>query len=255
MMLSIPVRFLFLTFAALWVNLAVAAEIPAARPHPLVWEATELSAAAKPGEKEVKFEFRVTNKSATPVEVVQVSPSCGCTVAELPSTPWVIAPGAKGAFTAVVDIQGKHGKLSKSLNVHSDAGSQILTMVIDVPETEEGRRERNQQLAFIDRQAVFRGDCASCHVRPAIGRIGEELYEVACAICHQSSQRASMVPDLAIARGPRDAAFWERWISEGKDRSLMPAFSSKHGGPLTAEQIASLVQYAIKRFPSAPPTE
>src|SRR5690349_20654964 len=108
-------------------------------PHPLVWEAMELSVVAKPEEKEAKFEFRVTNQSAGPVEVVQIEPSCGCTVAEMPSTPWVLAGGAKGAFTAVVDFQGKHGKLVKTLRVHSSGGTQLMTMKIDIPETEEGR--------------------------------------------------------------------------------------------------------------------
>ena len=61
-----------------------------------------------------------------------------------------------------------------------------------------------------------------------------------------------MVPDLMVVREPRDAAFWQRWITEGKDRTLMPAFAREKGGPLSAEQIASLVEYAMKTFPSKP---
>lgn len=226
--------------------------VPAPPKNPLVWDEMKLSVEAKPADKEAKFEFKVTNTSDAPVEITQIQPSCGCTVAEMPSTPWILAPGAKGSFTAVVDFQGKHGKVAKTLHVHSVAGSQMLTVVIDIPETEEERRERNQQMAFIDRQAVFRGDCASCHVMPTIGRIGGELFEKACGICHTANPRASMVPDLTIARQPRNAEFWRTWISEGKDRTLMPAFSSKHGGPLTEEQVASLVEYALKEFPTEP---
>lgn len=228
---------------------------PAKPPHPLVWDAMEKSLAVKPEDGEAKFEFRVTNKSNQPVEIVQIQPSCGCTVAEMPSTPWILAPGAEGAFTAVVDYRGKYGKFSKALMVHSNGGSQKLTVEVDIQDTEEGRRARNQQLAAVDRQGVFRGDCASCHVLPTIGKSGADLFVTACGICHLASHRASMVPDLAVAREPRDAAYWEKWITEGKEQTLMPGFGAKRGGPLTAEQIASLVEYALATFPTGPRTE
>jgi cytochrome c5 len=249
--LSQTIRLSFVLVAGgLSVNAAETA--PSRPPHPLVWDKVELTHVAKPDEKEAKFQFHVTNQSGDPVEVVQIEASCGCTVVEMPTTPWVLAAGAKGSFGAVVDFQGKYGKLVKTLHVHSNAGSQTLTMTIDIPENDESRRLRNQQLAFIDRQAVFRGECATCHVRPTIGRIGEELFQVACGICHQAASRAGMVPDLMVVREPRDAAFWTRWITEGKDRTLMPAFAHEKGGPLTTEQIASLVEYAMRQFPTKP---
>lgn len=252
----IPVRssyFRFL-FALLWVSGAMGASIPVPQtpPHPLLWDAMEKSIDVKSGEEAVRFEFTVTNQSSDRVEIVQIRPSCGCTVAEMPSTPWILEPGASGSFAAVVDIKGKRGKLSKSLFINSTAGTQTLGMVITVIESEDDRRKTNQQLAFVDRQGVFKGDCASCHVTPAVGKTGEALFQSACAICHLATPRATMVPDLMVAREPRDAAFWEKWISEGKERTLMPAFAQKHGGPLTDEQIASLVEYALKRLPTEP---
>ena len=247
-----------------WLPLAVfsiAWSVPAAEPrpatnaHPLVWDAMERVVAAKPGDTEAKFQFHVTNRSAAPVEIAQIEVSCGCTVAELPATPWIIAAGGTGSFTAVVDFQGKHGKLVKTLQVHSNAGRQMLTMAIEIPDTEESRRERNQQMALIDRQAVFRGDCAACHVQPTLGKTGAELFQAACGICHLAPARAGMVPDLMTVREPRDAEFWRRWIGDGKERTLMPAFSRERGGPLTAEQIASLVEYAMRTFPTGPAKE
>ena len=232
--------------------LAAAAPTPEPPPHPLVWDAMEKSLEAKPGQAEARFEFHVTNQSANSVEILQVQPSCGCTVAEMPETPWVLAAGAKGSFTAVVDFHGKQGKFAKSLFVHSTAGSQRLNVVIDIPDSEEARRARNQQLATVDRQAVFRGDCAGCHVLPTIGKTGEALFQTACGICHAANPRATMVPDLAVATVRRDEAFWQKWISEGKPQSLMPAFAQAHGGPLTAEQIASLVEYAVRNLPTEP---
>lgn len=236
---------------------AIAAEplTPAAgRAHPLVWDAMEKTLPVQPGEGLVGFEFQVTNKSERPVSITEIRPSCGCTVAEMPATPWVIVPGAKGAFRGTIDIRGKHGTVSKSLYVVSSAGEQELGIVVNVPESPETeRREVNQALAFRDRQAVFKGDCARCHVAPAQGKMGAELFTAACGICHLAEHRASMVPDLAVAKEPRDAAYWRKWIGEGKDGSLMPGFAQRHGGPLNDEQIASLVDYVVGRFPAASP--
>ena len=251
-----PATCLRLFFAPLLAAIVAAADDPApAIPHPLVWDAMEKTAVVKPEGEEAKFTFHVKNTSQESVEIVQIQPSCGCTVAEMPSTPWILGAGSEGDFTAVVDYRGKHGKFSKALTVHSNAGSQRLTVVVDIQDTEEGRRARNQQLAAVNRQGVFRGDCASCHALPTIGKMGAELFVTACGICHLASPRANMVPDLAVAREPRDAAWWEKWISEGKEQTLMPGFAAKRGGPLTAEQITSLVEYAMKTLPTAPRTD
>ena len=199
-----------------------------------------------------KFQFKVVNQSSEPVEVLRIEPSCGCTVAEMPSKPWILAPGADGAFTADVDYRGKLGQFSKAIYIHSSAGSQILHVKIQIPDTDENRRARNQQLALANRQGVFHGECANCHVVPTVGKTGEALFQTACGICHDANPRASVVPDLRLAREPRDAAYWEKWISEGKEQTLMPAFAAKRGGPLTAEQIASLVEYALASLPTRP---
>ena len=231
---------------------AGAAESGAPKPHPLVWDAMEKTLTVKPDGESAKFEFKVVNKSGEPVEVLRIEPSCGCTVAEMPSKPWILAPGAEGAFSADVDYRGKLGQFSKAIYIHSTAGSQVLHVTIQIPDTEENRRARNQQLALADRQGVFRGECVNCHVVPTVGKTGEALFQTACAICHDANPRASMVPDLRVAREPRDAAYWEKWISEGKEQTLMPAFAAKRGGPLSPEQIASLVEYALARLPTRP---
>jgi cytochrome c553 len=226
---------------------------PAVAAQALVWDAMEKTLPVKPGEGVVGFEFQVTNKSDQPVSIAEIRPSCGCTVAEMPTTPWVLAPGAKGSFRGTIDIRGKHGTVSKSLYVISSAGQQALGIVVNVPESPETeRREVNQALSFRDRQTVFKGDCARCHVEPTQGKMGAELFAAACGICHLAEHRASMVPDLAVAQAPRDAAYWRKWISEGKEGSLMPGFAQRQGGPLNDEQIASLVEFVVARFPVEP---
>jgi hypothetical protein len=221
--------------------------------HPLVWEATKLTRDAAPGEEVADFEFKVTNQSEREVEILQIQPSCSCTVAAMPAKPWVLAPGAKSAFTARIDFAGKHGIFSKTLLVESTAGrAQTLTVAVNIPEPDAAGRLRNQELARKNRQAVFQNDCAACHVTPLVGKRGAELFAVACGICHLASPPASMVPDLRIAREPRDAAFWRRWISEGRAGTLMPGFAAAHGGPLSDPQIESLVDYVLKNLPTQP---
>lgn len=230
---------------------AAPAEPPA--PHPLVWEAMEQSVNIKKGETAVELEYRVKNQSGGPVTITELRPSCGCTTADAPAMPWTLGPGANGSFRATVDLQGKHGKFSKVIHVMSSAGVQMLSFVVNIPDDPDAsRRQSNQAAALGNRQAVFQGTCAACHVVPTVGQKGEALFQTACGICHSASPRAAMVPDLLIAKEPRDAAYWRRWISEGREASLMPAFAHDKGGPLSAEQVESLVAFALQRLPTQP---
>lgn len=223
-----------------------------AQTGPLVWDALEKSQDAKPSDSVAEFSFTVTNRSDQAVTITELRPSCGCTVAEMPSNPWVLAPGAKSTFTALVDFAGKHGKFSKTIAVHSTAGVQTLGLTVNIAEPDEATRLRNQQLAAANRQAVFRGDCASCHVAPIGDKTGAELFRAACAICHLAEPRAELVADLMTPKAPRDAAYWRKWITDGREGSLMPGFAPQHGGPLTEAQIESLVEYAVRSLPSQP---
>ena len=86
-------------------------------------------------------------------------------------------------------------------------------------------RAQNQKVAAANRQMVFQGECASCHAAPTKDKYAGELFQSACGVCHTAPNRAKMVPDLLVARSQRDEAFWRKWISEGKEGTLMPAFA------------------------------
>ena len=238
-----PARFLLLLAAA---TAAVAAE------HPLRWDATQKRAEPRFEDGVARFEFSVTNTADRPVKIYDVRSTCGCTTVDAPRMPWTLAPGARGTVRASVDFLGKEGEIAKELLVSAVEGTQTLTMIIKVPAMSPAMRERNQALATANRQAVFQGQCASCHAAPAESRYGVELFEAVCAICHQSKHRAAMVPDLAVAKEKRDAAWWTRWVEDGRDGSLMPGFARPRGGPLTGQQIESLVEYLLANFPTKP---
>jgi mono/diheme cytochrome c family protein len=229
---------------------------PAANPDTiLVWDSTEKTIEPKPGDGAADFQFTAVNVSDKPVTIYQIRPTCGCTVAEMPASPWILAPGASGTFVGTIDFRGKEGTVAKAIFVNSSAGTQRLGLNVTIPTLDENARREAQMIAQKNRQAVFSGECAKCHLEPAKGKSGAELFMAACGVCHFSANRSTIVPDLLVARSHRDAAFWRQWITEGKEGTLMPAWSKQKGGPLTDEQIDSLVQYAVQMFPTEPPAK
>ena len=193
-----------------------------------------------------------------PVAILDVHPSCGCTTAQLPPLPWIIAPGTNGQIGLTVNLAGKTGMQIKTVNVKTDKGFKRLDLKVTilppvVPTQSAADRARALEMAKADRQAVFRGDCASCHVKPGAGKYGKPLYDAVCAICHESKTRASMVSDLHNIKTPTNVDFWQTWIAHGKADSLMPAFSTADGGPFSEIQIASIASYLNATIPSQLP--
>jgi len=218
----------------------------------LEWDALEKNYDAKAGEEEAVLSFQVTNRTDHRVEIRSTATSCHCTVAVPPRTPWIIEPGAKDSLAVTVDIRSRRGGLTKTIYVDTTEGEELLLVHVQVPPPPAIQREMNLMTAQADRQSVLRGDCASCHVTPTVGKRGAELFQTACAICHGSEHRASMVPDLAVAKVHRDAGYWEKWIREGSNGTLMPAFDRAHEGPLDDAQIKSLVEYLVTHLPTEP---
>jgi mono/diheme cytochrome c family protein len=223
----------------------------------LSWSALMQTADATNEQEFASFTFSFTNITTGVVTILNVHPSCGCTTAELPPVPWQLAPGASGAMKFKVNLEGKVGTLFKQVNVTTDRGFKNLMLRINIappppmpPMTAE-QRAAGVAAAKVDRQAVFKGDCASCHLPKKIeGKYGQQLFEAVCAICHEAEHRATMVPDLHNLNVPTNEEFWRTWITAGKAGSLMPAFATSQGGPLTDLQIASLAAYLNAICPS-----
>ncbi len=220
------------------------------RPRELTWDDTEKSFFGKPGDAEAKFIFTVGNETGAEITIYRIQPSCGCTTVDVPATPWILVPGATGTVRATVDLKDKYGMIEKTLTVDSSLGQETLRLRLFLPAmtADNNPRTRNQRAALADRQAVFHGDCARCHVPPSAAVSGEAIFKAGCAICHEAPARASMVPNLALPKGGRDEAFWMRWIAEGRPNSLMPAFALKNGGVLSEQQIQDVVNYLVSRF-------
>jgi mono/diheme cytochrome c family protein len=228
-------------------------------PPPLAFDAELKEYTVQPGESRAEFAFNITNTSAGNVVITSVRTSCGCTVAKLPPMPWTLGAGEHGEIQVAMDVAGKRGTLTKSVTVSTATGNKSVLVRATIPNpilAQAGNldmdRQRNIQLALVDRQIVFKNDGAECHVTPALGKMGRPLYDAACGICHDSPHRATMVPDLAALPQAIGYDYWKHWITFGKPGSLMPAFAQAHGGPLTPEQIDSLSQYLAQTIQPRP---
>lgn len=227
----------------------------------LVVEPARVDRTAGALELSLTLPIKVTNTGREPIVIQRVRTTCGCSVPKAPPQPWRLAPGETGHFDIIVDLRGKRGVLDKQAFLDTARGYKAIDFRITIapPDPHEEMRLRNLIIAQADRQAVFKNDCAQCHAEPTKGKRGRELYVAACAICHADEHRASMVPDLRALTPPPTADLWRHVITAGKEGTLMPAFAQENEGPLTREQIDSLVEYLTTAFreekPAAKPAE
>jgi mono/diheme cytochrome c family protein len=201
----------------------------------------------------------ITNSiTPTSVTVLSARASCGCTQPELPPRPWTISPGANGQIGVTVNLAGKSGTIFKWVDVSTDKGTIRLYVRINIllpviPTLTDEDRAMGVAAAKVDRQAIFHGDCATCHIKQGVGKYGKALFDAVCAVCHEAEHRATMVPDLHNLKVPTSNEFWRTWIAHGRAGSLMPAFSTAEGGALTDMQVAELAAYLDMVIPNHVP--
>jgi Protein of unknown function (DUF1573) len=100
----------------------------------LKWDQPQQKLPVKPGEKTVTAKYRFTNSSTSPVTIVDVRPSCGCTTATL--TQKTYAPGESGEIDAKLNFAGHSGHQEKWIYVTTNvAGTEpmLLTLAVDIP--------------------------------------------------------------------------------------------------------------------------
>ena len=224
----------------------------------LTWDSLGKRYQSRPEELDIKFTFHFLNKTKKEISIKETFTSCGCTVAKLPATPWIIKPGEKGSIPITMDVRGKSGVIEKQTTVVTDLGNVTLTTKVAIGAIKSANKPRkrskeeraaNLKLAAQNRQAIFQNNCVECHVEPTKGKRGRQLYATACGICHDATNRASFVTELRSISKGKTQSYWEQWIKDSKPGSLMPAFAKKHGGSLDDSQIRSLVAYLTRVFP------
>ena len=213
---------------------------------------------AAPEQEAAEFTFHTTNVWTNTIVIEGIYSSCHCTVAAMPDAPWVLLPGAGGEVTARVALTDQEdGTVTNTLTLLTSGGERVLTLKVVMPPSArppgapltEAERKAAMGKAAADAKAIFKGDCATCHVDKARGLLGKELYAAACGICHDSPHRASFVPDLHGLKQPTDLDYWKGIIARGKPHTVMPGFADAEGGPLSEMQVSSLAAYLEKAYP------
>jgi len=177
------------------------------------------------GETLVKVRLPLRNITSEPVRIRSVQPSCGCTNVTLDR--WMVDPGESVDLHFLIDTRGKIGRIVKSIDIFTDRRTQpyTITLVANIEHVSE--RE-------VDPSVIFRGGCRNCHIGENVEeKKGEVLFNALCYLCHKDGKA---FPDLGRS-SLRDV------ISKGVKGTSMPGFLDSHGGPLTGEQIESLVGF------------
>ena len=138
----------------------------------LTWDAIAKVHHAKLNELDVGFEFYFQNKTSKEVQIKRAISPCGCTVAKLPKLPWVIKPAQKGSIPVTMDLRGKSGVTTKTIQLVTDQGiislkARVAIGLVSGPPKKRSKEERaaNLRAAAANRQAIFTGQVrrVPCH--------------------------------------------------------------------------------------------
>jgi len=145
-----------------------------------------------------------------------------------------LKPGEKGKIKMSVDIRGKFGSIYKTVQVQTNDPQR--------PQTTLALKMNVKDLIHMKDYAaaeIFGDACKSCHVERGKGRQGQDLYVADCMMCHSEGKSASPLSEMRTK--PREEL--EKAIRHGVEKTAMPGWDSKFGGPLREEEIRGLIDY------------
>jgi hypothetical protein len=187
----------------------------------------------KPGDS-IIHEFVIRNAGDATAHLSDPMPSCGCTSAVLGKR--TLDPGDSTLVRVRFNSLGKGtGTFEKSVKVATKETPYVITSLVMQCSV---RLPENQHAGtMMTVSGIFEGNCTRCHVDFGRGFNGRILYQADCGICHSSEH--SNAPRIL----PTDSTHLDHIIRFGKPGTSMPAFDQSRGGPLTPEQIESLIKY------------
>lgn len=148
-----------------------------------------------------------------------------------------LAPYETGQLLVTVDTSGKTGRIFKYVNIYSnDKGKPVKTLLVSATVA------ASPSHPFPKEKFFFSKECASCHVEKGKGKKGKELYEADCAFCHGSRGWDRTASGLIRMR-ERERDYLREVIINGLPGTPMPGWGKKNGGPLSEEEVGSLVEY------------
>jgi cytochrome c553 len=145
-----------------------------------------------------------------------------------------LKPGEKGKIKVAVDIRGKFGKIVKTVQVVTNDPQRrqtTLSLKMVVKDLIHMKKHKAAE--------IFGSACRGCHVDRGKSRKGFDLFLNDCTMCHNTGSSAATLARMR-AKPVEDV---EKAIREGIDKTSMPGWDIRHGGPLSEEEIRSLVDY------------
>ncbi|MBI5639825.1 MAG: c-type cytochrome [Nitrospirae bacterium] len=151
-----------------------------------------------------------------------------------------LKPGEKGRISVSVDVRGKRGSLTKTIQVYAnDQKRPVTTLSLRM------YLKDTAHLKVLRPGEIFVGNCRVCHVEQGRGKKGFDLFRADCFMCHNAGKSAPTITEMG--RKPREHLL--KAIRNGVENSMMPGWDMKNGGPLTDEEIRSLINVIIPKTP------
>ncbi|MBI4689256.1 MAG: c-type cytochrome [Nitrospirae bacterium] len=139
-----------------------------------------------------------------------------------------LKPGEKGEITATVDVRGKLGKITKTIQVRSNDPKRPQVTLILTMQVKDKLHSRKYNA-----DEIFKNSCQQCHVGAGRDKKGITLFNANCAMCHKAG--TTSMQNLSEDR-------LRKYIEDGVTGSSMPGWVMSKGGPLTKEDIDSLIE-------------
>lgn len=142
-----------------------------------------------------------------------------------------LKPGESGTIDVSVDIRGRIGYLSKTIQVYTnDPKSPVTKLAV--------RMQIKDRVHFNQYKAteIFSEKCRNCHIDQGKGKVGWDLFKANCFMCHNAGKNASLTE---MSKKPRE--YLLRSIRDGVENTVMPGWAAKASGPLDDAEIKSLI--------------
>lgn len=142
-----------------------------------------------------------------------------------------LKPGERGKIHVLVDIRGKSGYISKTIQVYANDPKNPVTKLA-VRMYIKDRVHLNQYKAT----EIFSEKCRDCHIDQGKGKTGWDLFKADCFMCHNAGKNVSLT---GMSKKSRE--YLLRIIREGVENTVMPGWGTKAGGLLDDAEIKSLI--------------
>jgi mono/diheme cytochrome c family protein len=183
--------------------------------------------------------FAVKNLTTETLHL-RASASCGCTTPKLEKSE--LQPDEFTNLDVEIDTSMKQDSVTKTVTIHTDDSHESRTDVklsMLVTDPHAGMASEGGSKIFTDQK------CAACHVTRGEGKFGRDLYNADCAMCHGPKAEGAVGPPLFGPYQKKEyAQIMQNIVEKGSaTHRSMPGFLDTSGGPLTQEQVQSVLDY------------